>query len=166
MRRSIIAILGILVFVTACNHEPVKVEIVKTAIHFDSLKLNGIADTIVCDMVVKNPDAEDVWMDSCLIDFKRNDFVESVFSDIYQGKLMAIDYYSSKPLTVKEVKKLEEISGYERNIIGKFQFREAWYYDKMNHTFIKKVHSIIFGYENYDDRGFVKGYKPLFKVDF
>ena len=149
----------------SCKQGPVNIEIKKITVSLDSLKLKTYADTIVCDMVVKNPDKEDKWMEECLGRFERSKLIDSIFSDVYAGKLLAYSYETHKQLSVKEVKRIEEKTGYSRDIIGKFQFREAWYYDRQNHSFIKKVHSIIFGYETYDETGFVKGYKPLFKVE-
>lgn len=147
-----------------CKNSQSNVEITKTEVSIDSLALKSYADTIVCDMVVKNPDKEDLWTEECLKQLKRQPLIDTIFNEIYLGKLQAFDYNTGCPLNIKEVKRLEETSGYSRGIVGKFQFKEVWYYDNKNHTFIKKVHSIIFGYETYDDKGFVKGYKPLFKV--
>ena len=93
-------------------------------------------------------------------------FLDSIFNDIYMGKLIAYDYITHKALSIKDVKSVEETPGYSRDIIGKFQFREAWYYDNIRHVMLKKVQSITFGFENYDETGFVKGYKPLFRVEF
>jgi hypothetical protein len=150
----------------SCKQKSSKPQFIKTIISIDSLKLISYADTLVCDMVVKNPDKEDTWTAECLNQLKRKALVDSIFDDVYKGKLLAYDFISHKPLSIKELKKLEESAGYSRDIIGKFQFREAWFYDKSHHSFIKKVHSIIFGFETYDLSGFVKGYKPLFKIDF
>jgi hypothetical protein len=164
----LIAAIAVFSAITACSckQEPARIQVNKTEVIVDSLKLKSYADTIVCDMVVKNPDKEDMWMEECLHLFNRNALIDSIFEDVYSGRLSAFDYNTNKLLTKKEVKKLEELPGYSRDIVGKFQFREAWFYDKQQHSFIKKVHSIIFGYEIYDDSGFVKGYKPLFKVAF
>ena len=153
-------------FIFSCKQQPSTIEVKKYEISINSLSLKSIADTIVCDMVVKNPDPEDSWMESCLKDFKRKEFIELIFEDIYQNKLLAYEFYTGKLLSVKEVKKIEETSNYRRDIIGKFQFREAWSYDKEKHIFIKKVYSIIFGYETYEENGSVKGYKPLFIIRF
>jgi hypothetical protein len=117
-------------------------------------------------MVVKNPDKEDTWTEKCLSQLKRKALTDSIFDDIYKGKLLAFEYNTHRPLSINAVKKLEETTGYSRDIIGKFQFSEAWFYDKQHHSFIKKVQSIVFGFETYDQSGFVKGYKPLFKIDF
>ena len=141
--------------------------ITKVFITLDSLKFKTYADTIVCDMVVKrNPNNEDILSKNWLTQLRREALTDSIFDDVYKGKLLAYDYETQKQLSVDEVKKIESKQKYSRGIVGKYQFQEAWYYDKQNHTFIKKVHSIIFGYEIYDETGFVKGYKPLFKVKF
>jgi hypothetical protein len=164
MIRKFLISIATIALCYSCKETPSKIEITNTEISIDSLKLATYADTIVCDMVVKNPDKEDVWTEECLKKLKRQSLIDTIFNEVYNGKLLAYDYETAKPLSIKEVKRIEETSGYSREIIGKFQFREAWFYDNKNHTLIKKVQSIIFGYETYDDKGFVKGYKPLFKV--
>jgi hypothetical protein len=135
-------------------------------IQFDSLQLETLADTIIYDVVVKNTDKSDLWTEECLKKFDKKAFVNTLFEDIYNKKVIAYDFYSSKPLTPADVKKLEKLDGYSRDIIGKFQFNESWQYDKQNMVMVKKVHSIIFGYEAYTSDSLIKGYKPLFKVHF
>ena len=159
-------IISIILAATSCKQKSSNFQFEKTIVSIDSLKLRSFADTVVCDMVVKNPDKEDTWTAECLNQLKRKALIDSIFDDVYKGKLIAYDFISHKPLSTKELKKIEESAGYSRDIVGKFQFREAWFYDKSHHSFIKKVHSIIFGFETYDLSGFVKGYKPLFKIEF
>jgi uncharacterized protein YpuA (DUF1002 family) len=156
--------IALLAMVAACTQNPVINEVKIVTVAFDSLLLKNYADTIVCDMVVKNPDSSDTWMEECLKNFKHSEILTAIFDDLYSGKLNAYDFFSNKLLSASDIRKLEGTKGYKREIIGKFQFREAWFYDKANHTFIKKVHSITFGYETYDENGGVKGYKPLFIV--
>jgi hypothetical protein len=117
-------------------------------------------------MVIRNADKEDKWMEDCLGRLQRKELVDSIFEDIYNGKLIAYDFNTHNKLSLDKVKNIEKTTGYSRDIIGKFQFREGWYYDKAHHAFIKKVYSIIFGYEVYDENKNVKGYKPLFKIEF
>ena len=151
----------------SCKHKSTEKQIIKNNVKFESLEMRSYVDTIVCDMVVKrNPNNEDILSKNWLTQLRREALTDSIFDDVYKGKLLAYDYETQKQLSVDEVKKIESKQKYSRGIVGKYQFQEAWYYDKQNHTFIKKVHSIIFGYEIYDETGFVKGYKPLFKVKF
>lgn len=168
MRNGYIQVLITLIIIctVSCRHKTSSPKFEKTIVSVDSLKLRSYADTIVCDMVVKNPDKEDTWTEKCLSQLKRKALTDSIFDDIYKGKLLAFEYNTHRPLSINAVKKLEETTGYSRDIIGKFQFSEAWFYDKQHHSFIKKVQSIVFGFETYDQSGFVKGYKPLFKIDF
>jgi hypothetical protein len=167
MIKNLFLFIGISsIFIVGCKEAQTNIEIKKTVVSIDSLTLKTYADTIVCDMVVKNPDKEDLWAEDCLKRLKREPLIDTIFNEVYSGSLVANDFNTGKPLTIAEVKRLEETSGYSRDIIGKFQFKEEWLYDNKNHVFIKRVHSIIFGYETYDDKGFVKGYKPLFKIEF
>jgi hypothetical protein len=133
-------------------------------INYDSLKPIIFADSITCDVIVKNPEKDDKWTELCLRSFNRNAFLDTIFNQLYSGRLIAYDYDTHLPLTIKEIRKIEETTGYSRSIIGKFQFNEQWQYDPEKKIMMKKVHSIIFGYENYTEDGFVKGYKPLFKI--
>jgi hypothetical protein len=165
MVRKILIAISLIITLFGCKEPQPKITINKIEVSIDSLLLKSYADTIVCDMVVRNPDKEDIWTEECLKQFKRQAIIDTIFNEIYEGRLVAYDYNSGQALSIKAIKRIEETSGFSRDIIGKFQFKEAWYYDNQNHTFIKKVYSIIFGYENYDDKGFVKGYKPLFRVD-
>ena len=150
----------------SCNKQPASTNISKTVVALDSLKFKCYADTIVCDMVVRNADKEDKWKEECLGRLQRVALIDSIFEDIYNGKLIAYDFRTNQKLTIDEAKKLEKASGYTRDDIGKFLFREAWYYDRIHHSFIKKVHSIVFGYEIYDENISVWKYRPLFKVEF
>jgi hypothetical protein len=160
----IAAIIAITMF--SCKQRTAEMQIVKNTIKFESVDMKSYADTIVCDMVVKNPDKEDLLTEQWLGQLKRKELTDSIFADIYSGQLIATDFETHKVLTTAEIKRIEETPGYNREIVGKYQFRESWFYDKKQHVFIKKVQSIIFGYETYDERGFVKGYKPLFRVEF
>lgn len=156
-----------IVFATSsCNQQTSSKAISRTIIALDSLKLKCYADTIVCDMLVRNSDKEDKWMEECLGRLQRKALIDIIFEDIYNGNIIAYDYFTNKKLSIDDVKKIEKTPGYSRDVIGKFLFREAWFYDKIHHSFIKKVHSIIFGYEKYDENISDKKIIPLFKVEF
>ncbi|MCX7986535.1 MAG: hypothetical protein N2662_06320 [Bacteroidales bacterium] len=160
----------IMMFITlgffACQQKPENISIVRNQVMLDTLSFVAIADTIIADMVVKNPDTADWWTEKCLRRLKRESFVDTIFQQLYRKQLVAYDYYTNKPLSTSQIKEIERREDFNRNIVGKFQFYEGWYYDVQNKVFIKKVYAIIFGYETYDDKGMVKGYKPMFKVLF
>jgi hypothetical protein len=165
MTRKFILFAILLGFCGCCTRTET-VNITKSSVSIDSVAFYSIADTVITDMVVKNPDNEDVWTEKCLHQIKRKAFIDTIFNELYAKRLVAYDYYTGKPLLPSEIKKLEKRKDFNRNIVGKFQFYESWFYDNTKHIFMKKVYSIIFGYETFDDRGNVKGYKPMFKIDF
>lgn len=164
--RKIVFIISLNLFGWGCKSKPDIYTINRYSISIDSLQYYSVADTIVADMVVKNPDKEDTWMEKCLQQLQRKDFIDTIFQQLYSHRLIAYDYYTGKPMSINELRNLEKRNDYSREIVGKFQFYEGWYYDPQHKTFIKKVYYIIFGYETYDDKGYVKGYKPMFKIVF
>ncbi|MCD6201808.1 MAG: hypothetical protein J7K46_08370, partial [Bacteroidales bacterium] len=87
------------------------------------------------------------------------------FQSIYDGKLKAIDYATDKKLSVKKVRALEKEILKIRNRIAKIQFTEDWYLDTTSLTMQKQVHSMVLGYEIYNDSGQVRGYRPAFKIN-
>lgn len=123
-----------------------------------------LADTVIYDVIIKNPDPEDEWTEKCLKNIDRRGFIETIFNAIYEKNLTAYDYINDTPYTIEEVKELEKSEGYTREKIGKVQFTEEWYFDKEKLKMFKRVRSIILGYENLDENNDVKYYTALFKV--
>ena len=123
-----------------------------------------IADSITYDVVIKNPDPYDQWTDECLQNLDKKNLVDYIFEAIYQGKVIAYNYFEDTPLSVKQVKALEESEEFSRDQIAKIQFIEEWVLDKENFAFTKKVKSIMLGYEVYNLDGEIRGYKAAFKV--
>ena len=124
-----------------------------------------IADTIINDVVIKNPD-KDEWTDYCLRNLDKNNLVNELFELVYSGKLVPYNFFHDTPMTIKEVKEIENEPNYSRDNVAKVQFEESWNFDSNNQKMMKKVHSIMIAYELYTSEGKVKGYKPIFKVYF
>lgn len=124
-----------------------------------------IADTIISDVVIKNPD-NDEWTDYCLRNLDKKILVNELFDLVYSKKLTPYDFFLETPMTIEEVKAIEEDPEYDRDNIGKVQFEESWNFDFENHKMMKKVHSIMLAYEVFDNDNKVKAYKPVFKVYF
>jgi hypothetical protein len=164
--RHILLFVLIGYFCQACQQPNPPINIIRHPVTLDSSKFYSVADTLIADMVVKNPDTEDWWTEKCLKQLKRNQFVDTIFKQLYESKLIAYDYYSGQPLSIRQIRELEHRNDFNRNIVGKFQFYEGWFYAPQQKIFIKKVYAIIFGYEIFDDKGLVKGYKPMFKIIF
>lgn len=124
-----------------------------------------IADTLISDVVIKNPD-KDEWTDYCLRNLDKKTLVDEIFKAIYDGKLTPYEFFNDEVLSIDDIKSLEKDSEFSRDKIAKVQFEEAWHYDSENQKMTKKVHSIMMAYEIYNSEGKIKGYKPAFKVYF
>ncbi len=130
----------------------------------DSLIMNLIADTIIYDVIIKNPDPDNEWTKKCLGNLNRTEFIDQLFDAVYHEKVRAYNFFSGKAIKPKDLKKIEKEKGFSRENIGKLQFTEAWYYDSQNLRMDKKIISITLGHElsqNIDD---IIGYKPVFKI--
>lgn len=127
-------------------------------------EMEVIADTIIYDVLLKNPDPTDEWTQYRLQSFKLDQLVDYVFDGVYSGQLKPIDFFSEQDLNIKDIKLLEKEEEFSRDKIARAQFEEIWYYNKKKHIMQKHVHSIMLAYEVYNREGKIKGYKPAFKV--
>jgi hypothetical protein len=123
-----------------------------------------VADAVIYDVVIKNPNIDDHWAEECLMHLDRRGLVDMVFEAIYRKELVPFDYISSRELTLKDIKNLEDDPEFSRENVGKIQFNEEWYFDRVNLRMEKRVNSISFGYEVFDVYGNLRGYKPAFMV--
>ncbi len=133
-------------------------------IQHDSSYGNVIADTIIYDVVIKNPNPEDTWTDECLKNLQHSSLMDSLFTLVYSQQAVAYDFFTKEPLKVKDIKRLEKEESFNRNNIGKIQFTEKWYFDASSQQLQKEVISIVLGYELVNDEGMVYGYKPVFQL--
>ena len=124
-----------------------------------------LADPITYDVVVKNPDPEDKWTNEQLENFNLDKLVKMVFSSIEKGKVTAFNYHTGEEMNLKEIKDLEKSDEFDRSKIGKVQFIEDWYFNEEKLIMSKKVKSIMFAYEVYDQFGKIRGYKAAFRID-
>ena len=123
-----------------------------------------LADTIIYDVLIKNPDPENEWTDYCLQNLDKDKLISFVFEGVYNGKFQAYHYYTNKKLSISKVKKIENDPAFSRDAIAKIQFVERWVVDKNNFRLLKQVHSIMLGYEALNSDGEIKGYKPTFRI--
>ena len=157
---AFITLLSTLFF--ACNNNTSENQFVY--VNTDSIVGEIIADTIIYDVIIKNTNPDDFWTEECLQHFDRPGFMDTIFSNIYNNKLKAIKFLSEDTLSIKEVKEIEQSHWYSRETIGKIQFAEIWYFSSSHMIMNKKILSMIFGVEQFDHNGKLKGYKPLFKI--
>lgn len=136
----------------------------RPVIHSDSLNGAVMADSIVYDVIIHNPDPENPSTTEYLKDLRHEALIDSLFDLVYSEKITAYDLFTNEILKVKDVKKMESEAGYSRDHIGKIQFTERWYFDKSTKQFKKEVMSLALGYELLNQDSTLRGYKPVFKI--
>jgi hypothetical protein len=129
--------------------------------HFSGMT---VADTIIYDVIIKNPNPDDSWTDKCLKHLNKKQFIDRLFKSVYNGQATAFDLFSGKIMTPDELKSFERKKEFNRNKIGKIQFTESWYYNDSLQSMSKKVISMSLGYEVFDEKGNLIGHKPVFKI--
>jgi len=139
-----------------------------TDLHSPEVLSSGIlmADTIIYDVIIRNPDPDDNWTAACLKGLNRSALVDTLFDLVYKEKLAAYDFDTHQKLSYKDVKLIEAGDAFQREKIGKIQFRERWYYDASAPILRKELISLVLGYEVFDDAGELRGYKPVFQLYF
>lgn len=125
-----------------------------------------IADTIIYDVIIKNPNSDDKWTDECLKNLKKKQFIDQLFESVYNESNIAYDLSSNKIILPAELKSLEKKQEIDRDKIGKIQFAESWLYNDSLMIMSKKVISVSLGIEVFDERGELLGYKHAFKIHF
>ncbi len=131
----------------------------------DSSAKNLIADTIIYDVIIKNPDPDDEWTEKCLAGFDKIRFVDQIFNAVYSKHAIVYDFFSGEKISPGALKRIEKSKDYNREKIGKIQFSETWYYDSLNLIMEKKIISMVLGYELHGDNGEIIGYKPVFRIN-
>ena len=159
MKKTVFLILILAPAVFSCKETPTGSQTGLLQTGADTL-----CSTITYDVVVKNPDSTDVWMNECLKDMKREELIDLLFEGIYNGRITAYDIFENKRISPGKLKRMEDEDELIRDKIGKFQFVEVWYLDKTNMTMTKRVKEIRLGTEAFSSDEFLVGYEPLFKV--
>jgi len=147
-------------FLVSCTHQTEK------SVNTEHGAIPGVllADTISYPVVIKNPDITDTWTSECLKPLDRKKLVDMVFESVYKFKAQAYNYFSDKPMSVKELKELEATEEFSRKRVGKLQFWESWYFDEKQQIFTKKVHKVLVAYEVFSDDGELRNYKAAFYI--
>lgn len=146
--------------IVACNLNQQKPQFVDLG---DKENYLILADTLVSDVVILNPD-NDEWTDYCLRNLDKTTLVDEIFKAVYAEILVPYEFFNNKPFSIEDIRALEDDPEFSRENIAKVQFEEAWYFDPVNQKMVKKVNSIMLAYEIYDSDGKIRGYKPAFKV--
>ncbi len=124
-----------------------------------------IADTIIYPVDVINLDSADRWKETRLKKLNHKELTNFIFDALYNGKATAIDYYTRKPVTIKEIKEMENSGEFSRKKISQLQFEESWFFDPEEARMTKQVHSILLAWPVFDSRGEFQAYKAGFVVE-
>jgi hypothetical protein len=130
----------------------------------DPAKGMVVADTIIYDVIIQNPNPDDAWAVQCLEGLNHRLLIDNLFEMVYSGKLIAFDHTTNEKLTPRQVRKIEETEGFRREDIGMIQFTEAWYLHTGELTMTKEVLTMVLGYNYYTPEG-ERFHKALFRVD-
>ena len=132
-----------------------------------NLKEQGVlvAEPIIYDVVVLNPDPEDRWATEKLNKLNKEALVDLIFQAVEEGRVTAYNYHTEEKMSMKDIRALEKTEEFNKSKIGKIQFIEDWYFDEEKMKMTKVVKSIMLAYEVYDQFGKVRGYKAAFRID-
>lgn len=181
MKTTFLIIL-VSIFSYSCNSP--KAKLVRKAENEDSVKIYNpragtyyetdltgelasvIADTITYDVLLRNNNKEDEWAEYCLKNVDIRALTDAIFNAVYTKRLIAYDYITEDPMTIQEVKEMEQKPEFSRDKISKAQFMEEWYFDEKTLKMGKRVNSLMLAYESRDAQGKIRRYKAGFKVYF
>jgi hypothetical protein len=162
MNKTYLFLVFIITLSVSCKNQVVEKVVSQAEV---SSPENLIADTIIYDVIIKNPNPNDEWTEECLQHFNRPNFVNDIFQAVYNKEVEAFDYFNDELLKPNKLQKMEEDGEVDRDLIGKIQFTEKWYYDKNNLIFSKEILSVVLGEEIHNQDGGIRGYKPIFRVE-
>jgi len=130
--------------------------------HISNNQLKVWADTITYDVLIHNPDSLNNWESNKVKHVKQKELVNDLFELIYSGKKKAYHYYTNEKLSTSDIKELEQDPRFDRDKVGKLQFKETWLFSQNYSDIHKEIHEILLAYEIYDDSGNLRGYKAAF----
>jgi hypothetical protein len=166
IKRNIqfILVFGIML-VSSCHEQAPKARVADNALKYDTTLGIVVADTIIYEVIIKNPNPDDPWTEKCLSRLNRSALIDSIFDMVYSGTAKAYNHNTNELLTIKQVGKIEKKDNFSRNNIGMIQFTEAWYLNPASNTMTKKVLYMVLGYNFYNSEGELFGHKPVFRVE-
>lgn len=151
----------LLAMLTSCSGQPEAEELQVAGSHTGSLQ---VADQIIYDVIIKNPDPQDEWTEKCLVGLKRGELVDFIFEGLYDERFRAYDIYNDQLIPLRRIRKMEEDREFTRDQVSKIQFVEDWYLDPESYSMFKRVTEVRLGLEHFDGFGMHLGHNPLFKV--
>jgi hypothetical protein len=164
--RRIIFLLILIAIVTSCRERKSEQKTTTTPVQ-DTVGQEAvlIARDIVTEVIIRPDRDGDPWEVEKVSGYHGDEFVNSIFSRIYDGTLTVYDYHSGEQLSAADVRKIEREFNNDRSKIGKLSFTEDWYYFPATNRLEKRTKSVTFGYELFNNLGKVYAYKAAFRAD-
>lgn len=122
-----------------------------------------LADTIIYDVTITLLDSSNKWECECLKGVRQKSLVDYIFNQIYAGRFTAYNFSDGEQLTTRELQKIEQTNGFNRQLISKIQFKELWHTDTSG-TLKKEILEMTLGYASYSNQHTFLGHKGLFNV--
>ena len=151
----------LLVVLTSCSGQQEAEELQESGSNTGSLQ---VADQIIYDVIIKNPDPQDEWTEKCLLGLKRGELVDFIFEGLYDERFRAYDIFNDQLIPLRRIRKMEKDREFTREQVSKIQFVEDWYLDPDSYSMSKRVTEVRLGLEHFDGFGMHLGHNPLFKV--
>ena len=165
MKRTIFLIV-LIALISSCNERRSEQKTTRTPVSADIPEGAVLIARDIVTEVITRPDPDgDPWDLEKVAGYNGDAFVNDIFKRVYDGTLIVYDYHSGEALSAGDVKKIEGEFNNDRTKIGKLSFTEDWYYFPATNTLEKKVKSVAFGFELYNNLGKVYAYKAVFRAD-
>lgn len=154
-----------LIFLSACHNK--NSENVSTPLSFepDSASEIIIADTIIYEVIIQNPNPGNEWNNERLQGLNRSALIDHIFDMILTEKIRAFNHETNEKLTPRQVQKMESDKKFSRDDISMIQFTEVWYLNPDMASMTKKVISMVLGKNFYTSDGELFGYEPVLSVE-
>lgn len=165
MKNLLSALVVLLLITTACRKDETRNQSHVATTGNDILADLVVADTIIYEVIIRNPNPDDAWAAKCLEGLNHRMLVDRVFEMIYSGKTMAYNHETNEKLTPKQLEDIEAGDGFSRDNIGMIQFTEVWHLNPGEATMTKSVLSLVLGYNYYTSEGDLIGHKALFRME-
>ena len=102
IRLKIMTAVCLMILFTACREHSIETPASEPRSKSDRPSGIEVADTIIYQVIISNPNPDDTWTTSCLSGLNRKILVDSIFSMVYNGSLIAYNRETHEKLTLKQ----------------------------------------------------------------
>ena len=90
IRLKIMMAVCLMVLFTACRKHSTETPAPEPVTKSEMPPGIEVADTIIYQVIISNPNPDDTWITSCLSGLNRKTLVDTIFSMVYNGRLIAL----------------------------------------------------------------------------